>query len=198
MGFVQNGFSIAFGFGLGAVFSAAAAAGDLKDDVSGSWSGNYCGDGSATAWVISMKPSGTFARERWCNGFVCGDVDYRISQYSGAERKFEVIPKHSPGWSLSNYSIVFQQSGNVLSGVFYNHPRCHRIDLQKVSNDVSAGPLIASTPEPLPPSGAFVEPEIRSAPVPTFDTTPQPTNRGECDQNCQHQKWHDKWYPPGQ
>lgn len=192
------GLSKATGFGLGAVLSAAAVAGEMKDEVSGVWGGNYCGDGSSTAWVISLKPSGAFARERWCNGFTCGDVDYRVKQYSGAERKFEVTPKYAPGWSLNNYSIVFQQSGNALSGVFYNHPRCHRIDLQKVSSDVSAGPLVGSTPEPLPVSEKLVEPEVRPAPVSTYDSTPQRAKPGECDRDCQHHQWHNKWYPPGQ
>jgi tetratricopeptide (TPR) repeat protein len=144
----------ALAFGVAAILlgGGPAAASDFTNALRGVWDGTYCGGDSTTNWVIDTTPTRAWAHEHWCNGFTCGDVDYRITALNDADDVVQFTPYYAPGWSVTGYTVVMHLSNSRLDGQFYNHPRCDDIHLQRSNSVVIGGPLQWSSAAPLPGS----------------------------------------------
>lgn len=152
-----------------------ALAADFPGALNGVWAGTYCGKNS-TQWVFVMDRSAAFARERWCNGFSCGDVNYRITRLSKSQRRLEVLAYSGRNYSLTGYTIVLDLRGDrELRGTYYGHPRCQTVQLTKQSEDnVGYKPLSANTPKPLPESTSIAD-----------EAPPQPSRPQRSTSFCQ-------------
>lgn len=150
-----------------AAFSSPVSAdGSFTNNINGVWQGTYCGN-SSTSWVFVLSPSRSFAREKWCNGWACGDLDYRITQVSNDQQMIEATSFHARGYSSTGHRIIFKLSGggNQLDGTYYGHPRCDRIQMRKQTSDnINFKPLSETTPTQLPRSAMMIIPNLQNGP----------------------------------
>lgn len=141
---------------LGVACVAPADAQSFAAQLTGTWQGTYCGGSATTFRIDTRTPQRSWATERWCNGWACGDMDYSITGLDAASRVVTVHAVQGTGFSTAGYDIRFQLSGDGRSmrGTYVGHSRCNDSQLTKISSDPGSGPFFAGSVSPLPSPSA--------------------------------------------